>query len=159
MSKYDELRMAVSSLVYAEDVYWQKLYDVYHDFQEKFREYLGLTTETVIDSSSQKQAVLITGLYNQSSNKVVPTSPSSLPKEGRKLYFHFLLNLCSSETEDIQLQELCDVTVRRNGDEYYFDSESIPSEVKCFEIDGCVDVNPFFDEIYSKLMSKLNVKK
>ncbi|MEO3381095.1 hypothetical protein ABG794_12595 [Enterobacter soli] len=69
MSKYDELRMAVSNLVISEDLYWGKLYDVYHSFQGELRAFLGLKDETVIDGHGNQEPVLTTGLYDQNSKK------------------------------------------------------------------------------------------
>lgn len=159
MSKYDELRMAVSSLVAAEDIYWGKLHNVYHNFQQELRSYLGLNEETVINGHGDHVPVLTTGLYDETSKKIIITPGSALPREDRKLCFQFLLNLCSSETEDIRMAKLINVKVRRNGDEYYFESEGLPSAVKCYEIDGRVIMSPFFNEVHSALISKLNVRK
>jgi hypothetical protein len=158
MSKYDELRMAVSSLVTAEDIYWEKLYDTYFNFQANFREFLGLTNEKAVDSKGTIVPILTTGLYDPASKQIMPTAPSALPKEDRKLCFQFLLNLCSSETEDIQIRKLINVKVRRRGDEYYFEFEGFPSEIKCYEIDGNVDMTPLFDAVHSALITKLNVR-
>ncbi|HIC2036020.1 TPA: hypothetical protein ACW0SX_001691 [Enterobacter soli] len=159
MSKYDELRMAVSNLVISEDLYWGKLYDVYHSFQGELRAFLGLKDETVIDGHGNQEPVLTTGLYDQNSKKIISHAGSALPREDRKLCFQFLLNLCSSETEDIRIAKLINVKVRRNGDEYFFESDGLPSEVKCYEIDGRVNMSPFFDEVHSTLIARLNVRK
>lgn len=158
MSKYDELRKAVSSLVTAEQIYWGKLYDVYHDFQKELRNFLGLNNETVINGKGEAIPVLLTGIYDKNNKEIVSTAASSLPREKRKLCFQFLLNLCSSETDDIKIAKLIEVKVSRNGDEYYFEAEGLPSVVKCYEIDGRVHMTPFFEQLHSALISKLSVR-
>ncbi|WP_459175742.1 hypothetical protein [Ewingella americana] len=158
MSKYDELRVAVSSLVASEDAYWSKLQNVYHDTQRQLREFLGLTDEGVRDGSGKTKPIVQTGLFDEKNQKIQPVPGFNLPKDERKLCFHILINISSLESEDIQISKVILIKVKRNGDEYLFEAESLPSSVKCYEIDGVVNMERFFEEIHSAILKKLNIR-
>lgn len=158
MSKYDELRMAVSSLIASEEAYWSKLHKVYHGVQNQLRNYLGLTDESVKEGSGSVRPVVQTGLYDEQKREIQPTPGFKLPRDERNLCFHILINLCSLESEDIQIKKLIKIKVSRNGDEYFFEADGGLPVVKCYEIDGVVDMTRFFEEIHSTILKKLNFR-
>ncbi|CAI1818936.1 Uncharacterised protein [Serratia fonticola] len=158
MSKYEELRMTMSSLVASEQAYWGKLYKAYHDVHQQFSDFLGLSTESVKDPEGKARPVIEVGIFDAQKQIIQPTPGSSLPKNGRNLSFHILLNLCTSEDEEIQATKVVLIKLSRNGDEYYFEVEGLPSKITCYEIDGRVDMNPFFDDYHSALIKQLSIR-
>lgn len=158
MSKYDELRVTMSRLVAADRAYWDPLLRAYHDIHPQFSNFLGLSTESVLGLEGKAKPVLEVGLFDAQKQRMQATPGSSVPKDGRKLSFHILLNLCTSEDEDIKITKLILVKLSRNGDEYYFEEESLPSKITCCEIDGKVDMTPFFEAYYAALIKQLSFK-
>ncbi|KAB7734089.1 hypothetical protein GBA78_22510, partial [Klebsiella pneumoniae] len=53
---------------------------------------------------------------------------------------------------------LFDINVCRDGDEYDFVSNALTNTIKCYEVDGNVDMTRFFEAIYNKIITDLNTR-
>lgn len=158
MSKFDALRMEVSSLLTDQNSYWEKIYQAYGVLPAQFRTYLGLTNEYVVNPKGEKTPIVKVGEYDSGTGEVLVKTPFILKKDGKQIIFDIVLNLCSSEDNDIQLSKLINVRMSRDGEEFYLSADGVTEKTTCYVINGQVEFAPFFDEIYSALLKKLKVR-
>jgi len=155
MSKYEELRSAVSTLVASETQYWDKLSWAYGQIQDKLKEYLGLTNETVVDTDGKKKPVVQVGKYNEEEKRVHTLAFWELPREGRKVCFDIFLRIPTTDSFDVQIKKKIATKVSCDGGEFYFEAEGLPSIITCHTQSNTIDMIPFFDAVYLELQTKL----
>lgn len=158
MSRYDELRSAALSKIQKEDLYWSVLYKVYNKFNKDFSEFLGINNEIIKDSSNERIPVLKIGVYDEGKQCVVDSFDNQLPKDNNFLCFYCCLRIGGLGAYDGTFNKFFDINVCRDGDEYDFVSSSLSNTIKCYEVDGNVDMARFFEAIYNKIITDLNTR-
>ncbi|WP_234082173.1 hypothetical protein [Enterobacter quasiroggenkampii] len=159
MPKFDEIRNAVTVLASESDTYWNKLQKVMMYFNSQLREYWGITDGAVVDNMGKQHAVISTGIYDESEKMIVPKAPFMLPREGKKLCFDLLLNLPSSDDNQIVVRNVINIKFRYDNGIYFFEAEGVPSVTSCKEIDDKVELTPFFDALHAQLLTFLKFAK
>lgn len=155
MPKFDEIRNAVTDLVSENDAYWKKIYKVMMIFNSQLREYWGVTDGAVVDNIGNKHALFSTGIYDESDQKIEPKAPFMFPREGKKLCFDLLLNLPSSDNNQIVIRKVINIKFKYDNGIYLFEAEGVPSVTSCKEIDDGVELTPFFEALHAQLIKSL----
>ncbi|ENW5182864.1 hypothetical protein ACFLPS_005235 [Klebsiella pneumoniae] len=158
MSRYDELRSAALRKSQKEDLYWSGLYKVYNKFNKDFSEFLGVNNEIIKDSSNERIPVLTIGVYDEEKQCVDDAFDSQLPKDNNFLCFYCCLRIGGVGASDGTSNILFDINVCRDGDEYDFVSNALTNTIKCYEVDGNVDMTRFFEAIYNIIITDLNTR-
>ncbi|PDO83368.1 hypothetical protein BK796_20555 [Kosakonia pseudosacchari] len=158
MSKFIEIKKAVSELVADSDAYWNQLYLAYGAFHSKYRDYLGLTNDYVI-SNNEKIAILQTGVYDEEEKNVVPHAPFALKKDGKKLCFDLVLNLCTTDSPDVVMKFLVKVKFSKQSADFIFEIGDLDEKIVCKETNGQVDFLPLFDGLQELLINNLKFNK
>ncbi|STS92147.1 hypothetical protein [Klebsiella variicola] len=158
MTRYDELRSAVLRKRQKEDLYWSGLYKVYNKFNKDFSEFLGVDKEIIKDSTNERIPVLTTGVYNEEKQCVDDAFDNQLPKDNEFLCFCCCLRVGGLSAYNGTSNILFDISVYRDGDEYNFVSNILLNTIKCYEVDGNVDLTRFFEAIYNKIITDLNAQ-
>ncbi|EIX9409068.1 TPA: hypothetical protein MFD36_000405 [Klebsiella pneumoniae] len=159
MPKFDEIRNAVTELRKDSDAYWDRLYNVMDYFERQLLDYWGIHQTGVMDNNGKLNAVFVIGIYDQEKQVVIQNAPFMLPKDGRKLCFDILLNLPEKDSDQILIRKVVRVKFRHDKGSYLFEWEGVQSEISCSEIDGKVELKPFFDALHNQLLSNLRFSK
>ncbi|WP_375752934.1 hypothetical protein [Enterobacter roggenkampii] len=159
MSKFDEIRSAVSTLVTDSDAYWKKLQAVYVLFNGQLMQYWGVTHGVVLDNSGTQHGVFKTGVYDNVKKEITPQAPFSLPRDGYKLCFDLLMNLPDAGSDVIAYRKVTRIKYEFSNGEYIFEVEGIPTNPVCTEKNGVVDLTPLFDALHSQLLNHLKFRR
>lgn len=159
MSKFDEIRNAISTLVTDSDAYWKKLQAVYVSFNGQLMQYWGITHGVVLDNSGAQHGVFKTGVYDNVNKEITPQAPFNLPRDGYKLCFDLLMNLPDAKSDVIAYRKVTRIKYEFSNGEYIFEVEGIPTNPVCTEKNGVVDLTPLFDALHLQLLKHFEFKR
>jgi hypothetical protein len=159
MTKFEQLRVEVTKRIESEKTYWESLHKVAKNFGAEFSEYLGMESNEALDLDSNKIGIIKVGRIKD--GKFEQCAYWQYDKDGRDLSFILFMQLPGQNSMQSELSLSLKIIARKpdiNGTSLNIRTASMLYDVACEEINGQVNLNPFFDALYKEIQSKIDVQ-
>lgn len=159
MTKFEQLRVEVTNRVEAEKKYWESLHEVAKSFEPEFREYLGLESNEALDSNGEPVGIIMIG--RNKGGEFEQCAYWQLDKQGRDLSFILFMRLPGKNSMHSEVSFSVKITLRKPdiyGSSLSIKTGSMLYDVTCEEINGQLNLYPFFDALYEEIQNKINIQ-
>jgi len=159
MTKFEQLRVDVTNRVKAEKQYWDSLHEVAKNFGPEFSKYLELESNEALDSNGDPVAIIRTGRNNN--GEFEQCAYWQLDRQGRELSFILFLRLPGKNSMHTEVSLSVKIALSKPdiyGTSLNIKTGSMLYDVTCEEINGQLNLFPFFDALYEELQNKINVQ-
>lgn len=153
MTKYNELRQAVTDQIYSEKGYWWDLGRVCNLFTKGLISYLGCESDFLFDKDGNAHSVLSFGVQEQGTNKIEFLPTFRLPRNDKSIVFSILLHLGKIGSDKIQDSILIGVAIERDGEVYLITSSDLNIKSRCPSVEREIDMTDFFEKYNECIMN------